>query len=239
MSLRMQLSLVFSAVIAFILITVAVSVYVLTERSLAAGLVERSTVTLNDLMRANIGLRDTVRQLPSDTFYQIVLVNPLEQARANTEPLSGALNYTGNSNLIGRLSTDARERLLSDGEFTTRIGSGEDAMVVHARLGAIQFPLEASPTPAVLSIGISGALMQETLTQLRVDLTLIVVFAFIGVAITVLIISSFVLRPLRRVSNAASKITSAALSERVPSVSNYIEIRDLTNSLNAMLGRLE
>lgn len=239
MSLRMQLSLVFSAVIAFILITVAVSVYVLTERSLAAGLVERSTVTLNDLMRANIGLRDTVRQLPSDTFYQIVLVNPLEQARANTEPLSGALNYTGNSNLIGRLSTDARERLLSDGEFTTRIGSGEDAMVVHARLGAIQFPLEASPTPAVFSIGISGALMQETLTQLRVDLTLIVVFAFIGVAITVLIISSFVLRPLRRVSNAASKITSAALSERVPSVSNYIEIRDLTNSLNAMLGRLE
>ena len=149
MSLRMQLSLVFSAVIAFILITVAVSVYVLTERSLATALVERSTVTLNDLMRANIGLRDTVRQLPSDTFYQIVLVNPLEQARGNAEPLSGALNYTGNSNLVSQLSSESRERLLAEGELTTRIGSGEEAVAVHARIGAIQFPLEAAPTPAV------------------------------------------------------------------------------------------
>lgn len=239
MSLRVQLSLVFSAIIAFILITVAVSVYVLTERSLTTALVERSTVTLNDLMRTNIGLRDTVRQLPSDTYYQIVLVNPLEQTRPDATPLSGPLNYTGNSDLIEQLDVTDREKLLREGELTTRIGSGEDVVAVHARIGAIQFPLEQAPTPAVFAIGISGALMQETLTQLRFDLTFIVLLAFLGVAITVWLVSSFVLRPLRRVATAASKITSSALSERVPSVSNYIEIRNLTSSLNAMLGRLE
>lgn len=239
MSLRVQLSLVFSAVIAFILISVAVSVYVLTERSLNAGLVERSTVTLNDLMRTNIGLRETVRQLPSDTYYQIVLINPLEATRDNAEPLTGVLNYTGNSNLIAVLTEEDRAQLLEAGELTTRIGDGEETIAVHARIGAIQFPLDSEPISAVFTVGISGAIMQGTLAQLRADLIGIVILAFLGVAVMVWFVSSIALRPLRRVTNAASKITSRALSERVPQVSNYVEIRELTDSLNAMLSRLE
>ncbi len=84
MSLRLRLTLFYSAFFAIVLSAVAVSVYLLTERSLNASLEERAQQAVTDLSAGAV--LEGLRQLPGDAYYEIVIVGRGETALTDANP---------------------------------------------------------------------------------------------------------------------------------------------------------
>ncbi|MEJ2667138.1 MAG: hypothetical protein P8Z81_08585, partial [Deinococcales bacterium] len=66
MSLRLRLTLFFSVFIALILSAAAVSVYILTQRSLTSALEDRAQQALADLTSGTVAVQEGLQKLPSD-----------------------------------------------------------------------------------------------------------------------------------------------------------------------------
>src|SRR5690606_11435306 len=78
-----------------------------------------------------------------------------------------------------------------------------------------------------------------TLDQLARDLVMTVVLAFAAFGLGVWVLSQRVLGPLRRVTDAAAKVSGSDLSLRVPVPDSRDEIHDLGQAINNMLDRLQ
>lgn len=239
MRLRLQLTLVFGAFIAIILSAVAVSVYFLTERSLTAGLREQAQRALTDITVGTSTLAEGLQKLPSNTYYQILLVGDPDAPGVTVSQLRTAFSYSANLNLITPLSDAALQRLIDDRSVSANVAVGGESISVLGQLGRMDFPREDRSFQATFLVGIPATLMKATLDQLKRDLVVTVVLAFLVFALGVWVLSERVLASLKSVTEAAGHVSGSDLSRRVPVPNSGDEITDLALSINHMLDRLQ
>ncbi|NLG09528.1 MAG: HAMP domain-containing histidine kinase [Deinococcales bacterium] len=240
MRLRLQLTLVFGAFIAVILSAVAASVYLLTERSLSAGVADRAESALAEITSGESTIAEGLQKLPSNTYYQILIVGAERRPETVAQIRSG-VSYSNfsNSNLVTTLSDSALQTLLEEGEVAASVTLNDESVRLMARLGRIDFPAQGRAFQAAFLVGIPVSLMNATLDQLQRDLMLTVLVAFLFFALGVWLLSERVLGPLKNVTEAAGHVSGSDLSRRVPVPHNRDEIRDLAVSINHMLDRLQ
>ncbi len=239
MRLRLQLTLVFGAFIAVILSAVAVSVYVLTERSLSAGVSDRAESALMEITSGASSISEALQKLPSNTYYQILIVGSAGSVPQSVAQLRTGVSYTYNSNLLNPLSDSALQSLLDSGKVSASLNLRGESLRVLGSLGRIDLQAQGRSVQAVFLVGIPANLLTATLDQLRRDLVLTVIIAFLVFALGVWLLSERVLGPLKRVTEAAGHVSGFDLSRRVPTSENRDEIRDLAVSINHMLDRLQ
>ncbi len=247
MTLRLRLAIFTSAFIAVILSAVAVSVYLLTERSLSANVEERASQALTDLTGGAVSTG--IQRLPGDAYYQIVLVaqaplQPSDVAAVRngvdfTQASSSVRSNPTNERLLPLLADRAVQELVDTGRVAgyATLSDGQRLRVLGG-LGTIEFSNEQVVTAAIL-VGLPIGTVQSTLDQLASDLGLTVVVAFLTFAIGVWLLSRRVLAPVQRVTQAAARVSGKDLSQRVPVASTDDELRALAFSINHMLDRLQ
>jgi two-component system, OmpR family, sensor kinase len=244
-TLRLRLTLFFSAFIAIILSAVAVSVYVLTERSLSTAVEERARQALIDLSRGS--LVAGLQQLPGDAYYQIVLLGPVDVPIADSADIRVGFNYDvpgrpnpTNVRLLEALPDRTVQDLVTQGEMAghATLPDGERLRVL-GELTTIDFPLQDVRFTAAVLVGLPASTVELALEQLAQDLGLTVVLAFLAFAVGVWMLSRQVLSPVQRVTHAASRVSSRDLSQRVPVPRSQDEMRELAVAINHMLDRLQ
>jgi two-component system, OmpR family, sensor kinase len=244
-TLRLRLTLFFSAFIAVILSAVAVSVYVLTERSLSTAVEDRAVQALTDLSRG--ALVTGLQQLPGDAYYQILLLGPVDVDVATVGDIRSGFNYEvpGRPNptdvrLLDALTDRTLNDLVSGGTLSghATLPDGERLRVL-GRLTTIEFPLQDVRFTAAVAVGLPASSVELALEQLAQDLGLTVVLAFLAFALGVWLLSRQVLAPVQRVTQAASRVSSRDLSQRVPVPRSQDEMRELAVAINHMLDRLQ
>jgi two-component system, OmpR family, sensor kinase len=247
MTLRLRLAIFTSAFIAVILSAVAVSVYLLTERSLSTAVEERARQALTDLSGGAIATG--LQRLPGDAYYQIVLVETSPALPSNvaairngvdyTQPASVRVNPTGDS-LLGLLSDRALQALVEGEELASYVTlANQERLRVLGALGTIAFPNQQVALTAVILVGVPTSNVQATLDQLARDLGLTVLVAFLAFALGVWWLARRVLAPVQRVTQAAAQVSSKDLQRRVPVPETDDELRALALSINHMLDRLQ
>lgn len=247
MTLRLRLALFTSAFMAVILSAVAVSVYVLTERSLSASVEERAVQALADLTGGAVATG--LQRLPGDAYYQIMLVAPVGGRPADVAAVRNGVDFTTASSsvrsnpseerLLGALTDRTLQELVDTGRlagFATLAGGVR--LRVLGGLGTIEFSNQQVVTAAIL-VGLPVGGVQDTLEQLARDLGLIVLVAFLAFAVGVWLLSRRVLAPVQRVTQAAARVSGTDLARRVPVPRSDDEMRALALSINHMLDRLQ
>lgn len=249
MSLRLRLTLFFSVFIAIILSAVAVSVYILTERSLTTALENRAQQALADLTSGTVPVREGLQKLPSDAYYQIILLGSANQVPNNPAGIRDGFPYRPSDyprpnptddSLVALMSNAALSDLLNAGHASSVVSlpSGEQ-LTVLAELGTLYFPAQSRTFEAVTFVGIPSSTVARTLDQLARNLVLTVLLAFLAFGAGVWLLSSRALQPLKRVTAAAARVSSRDLSQRVPTPRSRDEIREMAVTLNHMLDRLQ
>ncbi|MFW5899146.1 MAG: sensor histidine kinase [Jiangellaceae bacterium] len=247
MTLRLRLTLFYSAIFVIVLSAVAVSVYLLTERSLNASLEERAQQALTDLSSGAV--LEGLRKLPGDAYYEMVILGREGDVPSDPEVVRNGVPYVEPSRFRPNPTDDDLVSLLSDAALTEMLNSGEmaasvqlpsgESLRVLADVGRLRFPAEQVALSAAVFVGVPASNVTATLDQLAQDLGLTVVLAFVGFAVGVFLLSRQVLRPLERVTQAAGRVTGRDLSQRVPVPSSNDEMRELAVTLNHMLDRLQ
>ncbi|MFN2322510.1 MAG: sensor histidine kinase [Trueperaceae bacterium] len=247
MTLRLRLALFTSAFIAVILSAVAVSVYVLTERSLFSAVEERATQALADLTGGAVATG--LQRLPGDAHYQILLVAPAPGRPTDVESVRNGVDFTQASTavrsnpseerILGTLGDRTIQELVDTGRLAgyATLSDGTRLRVLGG-LGTIEFSNQQVVTAAIL-IGLPIGSVQATLDQLATDLGLIVLVAFLTFALGVWLLSRRVLAPVQRVTQAAARVSGTDLARRVPVPRSEDEMRALALSINHMLDRLQ
>src|SRR5690606_32344802 len=178
-------------------------------------------------------------KLPSDTYYQILLVGRQANMPTTVNDVKAGVPYRFNSNLLLQIPDSAVQSLLETGRTAVSLGTGTERLRVIGRMGTIADRQMQSNFQAVFLVGIPAALMESTLGQLARDLIVTVVVAFLAFTIGIWVLGERVLAPLRRVTEAAAKVSGADLSQRVPVTKGRDEIHDLGVAINNMLDRLQ
>lgn len=246
MTLRLRLAIFTSAFIALILSAVAVSVYLLTERSLGTAVEERASQALTDLSEGAIATG--LQRLPGDAYYQIILVETAPARPGSVTAIRNGVNYTQaavranptRDSLVELLPDRALEDLIADGELAGYVTlANQERLRVLGTLGTIAFPNQVVELTAVILVGLPTSNLQVTLEQLAQDLGLTVLVAFAAFAFGVWWLARQVLAPVQRVTQAASRVSGTDLSRRVPVPRTDDELRALALSINHMLDRLQ
>ena len=247
MTLRLRLTLFYSAFFAIVLSLVAVSVYVLTERSLNASLEERARQALTDLSAGAVV--EGLRQLPGDAYYEVRILGRGEAVPDSPQAIRDGVPYVEPSRYRPNPTDDSLVSLLSDGSLAEMLGSGSMAAGVQlpsgeqlrvlGDVGTLNFPSERLSLSAAVFVGMPASNVASIVDQLGQDLGLTVILAFVAFAVGVFLLSRQVLRPLERVTQAAERVTGRDLSHRVPVPASDDEMRNLAVTLNHMLDRLQ
>ena len=239
MRLRLQLTLVFGVFIAVILSAFAVSVYLLTERSLRAGVQERAQVAIAELTTGARSIVQGLQKLPSDSYFQILIVGQQGFIPDSPASLRAGVPYLNNYNLAASLPDSAIQTLLRTGAVSGMVDAEIGRMYVLGDLDRLEYRGQGTVVEAAYFVGVPAGMMAATLDQLARDLVLTVLVAFLAFALGVWILAERVLAPLKRVTAAAALVSGSDLSQRVPVSANQDEIRDLGVAINNMLGRLQ
>jgi len=221
--LRLQLTLVFGAFIAVILSAVAVSVYVLTERSLSVGITDQADRALAELTSGTSTIAQGVEKLPSDAHYQILLVGPAGRVPDSPSDFRGSVTWASNSGIVSSLPDSAVQSLLDTGQMTETVNVKGERLRVLGRLSTVNFTTGVPSVQAAFLVGIPASLMSQTLEQLARDLIATVLIAFIVFALGVWLLSERVLTPLKRVTAAAGLVSVSDLSNMLDRLQESFE----------------
>jgi len=239
MRLQLQLTLVFGVFIALILSAFAVAVYVLTERSLSAGLEERAELALAEITSGTTSISAGLLKLPSDTYYQVLLVGQPGRMPTTPNQFKASVPYRDNANLLFSLPDSAIQSLIDTDRTTVTLNAEGDRLRVIGKMGRIVDPSTQGTVEAAFLVGIPAGLTASTLDQLARDLIATVLIAFLAFTIGIWVLGERVLAPLRRVTAAAATVSGSDLSQRVPVTKGKDEIHDLGVAINNMLDRLQ
>lgn len=252
MSLRLRLTLFFSAFVVLILSAVAVSVYVLTESSLTSSLEERAAQALSDLTQGVVPVNEGLQKLPGDMYYQIVILGRAGNLPENPAAIRNGIVYSSaqtrrsnptNDSLVALVPDAALQQLLESngsGPVSTSVRlSDGDSLRVLAELGKLDRPAYQTSFEVAMFIGIPSSSVKRTADQLARDLGLTVIIAFLVFGIGVWLLSGRVLAPLKRVTAAAARVSGEDLSQRVPVPQSRDELHEMAVTINHMLGRLQ
>jgi heavy metal sensor kinase len=240
MSLRVRLTLFYSLFLALVLAGVAVAVYLFSQHSLIESVQDRARQAIREIQRdASAG----PQTLPRDAYLQVRGYDwpPREwQDLTRGESLTFVFERRNPTptDLYALLPESVYREVLETGHASTvlRVPEGPTLAVYLTQQtlalgeGTLQLPatlLVAYPIPA------------DRLTQLRFDLIRTVVAAFLIFGLGVWLLSQQVLYPLKRVTQAAAKVSGEDLSQRVPVPKTRDEVSELAVTLNHMLARLQ
>ena len=239
MSLRLRLTLFFSAFIAVILSAVALSVYALTERSLQTTIEERARQALTEIQRERY-INEGVTKVPGDIYHHVMLVAPPGEPVNSINDIRYGVTYALRTRLADHLTEADLQTLVDTGSVATtaRLQNGE-SVYLAGRIVTVTEGVRDSSYRALVMVGVPTSEVNSTLNKLSSDLGITVVLAFIAFAIGVWLLSRQVLAPLQRVTQAASRVTGRDLSHRVPVPRSNDEIREMALTLNRMLDRLQ
>ena len=251
MSLRIRLTLFFTLFLAFVLTAAAAVVYGFTQRSILESVETRANQTYRDLfanVQDNSGSRflsGWAQGLSNDGTYYVTIGEPTstEDFRVlfqyvRPRGLNTFVPVNTTNTIADELSSADLQTLLETGSLVTRISTeSEDELLVRAGRGTFQLGIATLDAPTVLMVGLP--VPTDTLAQLRRNLVYTVLIAFIIFALGVYLLSSRVLLPLKRVTTAASRVSSQDLSQRVPVPKSHDEVGELSVTLNRMLERLQ
>lgn len=228
-SLQLRLTLVFTAFLALVLIVVAVVVYGLTQRSIletVASRAEQEYSNALEAMRQNPALDSSTRggwvqNLSGDTqlFVNIYLPEPQLSARSTPffaferVPQMYVVKDAGGEALSEYLGDADLQRLLS-GEPLSQVVRDVRGRTWYVEGRLERFNLSNLEVPAAMMVALPVS--TDTLSQLRINLIQTIVVAFVGFALGVWFLAQRVLAPLKQVTQAASRISSHDLSQRVP-----------------------
>ncbi len=247
MTLRLRLTIFYSAFIAIILSAMAVSVYLLTERSLTTAVEERAQQAFADLSGGAI--LTGLQRLPGDAYYQIILLSDQGITPTSVADLRDGFTYTDPSRFRENPTDDRPLDFLSDrslqalvdGERLDGIATlpGGERLRVLGELTAITFPSQNLTFTAAILVGVPTSAVEATLAQLAQDLGFAVIGAFLVFAVGVWWLSRQVLAPVQRVTQGAARVSSRDLSQRVPVPRSHDEMFELAVAINHMLDRLQ
>ena len=247
MTLRLRLTLFYAAFFAIVVSAVAVSVYLLTERSLTASLEERARQALDDLSSGAI--LEGLRKLPGDAYYEVLIVGQDGTVPGEPELVRAGVPYVDPARYRPNPTDDSLVELLSDASLRDMLATGSltavvtlpsgERLQVLGDIGRLTFSAQQMALSAAVFVGVPATSVAASLDQLARDLGLIVVASFVAFGAGVFLLSRQVLRPLERVTQAASGVSGRDLSKRVPVPASQDEMRELAVTLNRMLERLE
>ncbi|CAN5585540.1 hypothetical protein BH24DEI1_BH24DEI1_11750 [soil metagenome] len=254
MSLRLRLTLVYTAFLALVLVVVAWGVYALTERSLIAQLENRVAEVMR-IFASNANLTEAYQALQASEHgalheFLVYPARPLsaeQVARGSWQSWQVPMSAEGGApsretSLWSALSARDRERLAREGQLALRVsGPGGQTHVVQARLlrHSLDNGQENLNFYAAHLIALPTSSIQPILRQLAVNLVTMVVAAFGLFAVGVWLLSGQALLPVKRVTAAAARIGSQDLAQRVPVPKSEDEMSELAVAINHMLARLQ
>lgn len=240
MSLRLRLTLFFSAFVALTLAIVAVASFVLTERFLDQALMQRADEAMDRLDGARYSEIDTL--LPSDIRWDMQLLGAADRAIESVTDLGlFASSFEPSDFLLRDLLTEVDlQRLVDFGDVTlhTRVDTGEDVLLA-ARLGTVVFQPGMDRFLVILLVAVPSTSFTTALGQLRTSLFLTALGGFVIFGLGVWFLSQRVLSPLKRITNSAARVTGQDLSQRVPVPRSNDEMKEMAVTINRMLDRLQ
>lgn len=258
-SLQLRLTLLFAAFMVLVLILVGVFVYSLTRHSLVESVQVQADQAHRDvlslLQQGPAASRNSwVQNLPSDALLYVNIY--LSDLRGPYTPgLFAAFERVPSSPTVVPTDGNGVARLIGEDRFRTLQQTGNLRTNVTAEDGTIwvvrahhdvlrivsspsAFGAEQSvdaPTLVTVALPVRG----ETLAQLRTTLTQTILAALLVFPLGVWFLAQRALAPLKRMTRAASRISSQDLSQRVPVPKSRDEVGELSLTLNRMLDRLQ
>ena len=247
MSLRFRLTLYYSFFVALVLVLVALAVYTLTERSLIGSLEARTEAMMEGVLERS-DVRIGAQTLTSDAYYlaYIYLFQPIEEPADLRRGVLNTADQLARAPVHQNPTADNLFNYLSDETYRTafeqggafqqlRLPEGGGRWVAYVRRhGVARDPVNYEALSLVALPVPTG-----TLASLRTLLIQTIFFAFIAFTIGVWLLSSKVLMPVKRVTDATALITEQDLSQRVPVPKTHDELEELAVTLNHMLDRLQ
>jgi two-component system, OmpR family, sensor kinase len=262
-SLRLRLTLFYTLFLAVVLVVVAAAVYGFTVNSFVNTLQERSKTLLDQFVVRNFDpnpTSDATQSIPRDAYFLVRFITyeptSLEELsrRIDTGFTLTAQNLTNSDHrnptsddLFAYLSPSVLEDLYSSKRAYARIILPERRQIV-AYLRQFNFQRAVSVSsgqrvippdsyPAVALVGFE--LPTQTFRDLLRLLLRTILIAFLVFGAGVWLLSYRVLLPVKRVTHAASQVTGLDLSQRVPLPKANDEMRELAETVNNMLDRLQ
>src|SRR5690606_36049451 len=119
-----------------------------------------------------------VQKLPSDTYYEILLLGLPGHTPVLPAELRNGFPYAYNKSLVPSISDASAQTLLTDGQMSGTINVRGETVRVFGRLSTLSL-MEGGPTvQAAFLVGIPASLLTQTLDQLAQDLIATVLIAF-------------------------------------------------------------
>lgn len=223
-NLRVRVTLVASLVITAAVVLGAILLYLLQIHAVRG--------TLDDQLRTYA--TQIVQSTPTGKWPRVLAPSTLDaNAQAQVVAADGRV-LAATRNLVGLPAVYA----LPDRSATpVRLKAADGVIPSDVRVVAIRQTVAGEPvtiitgTPTTLLTNLRSAFTSNLLIGFPVILLL--------AALAVWLIVGRALRPVERIRNAVTDITSADLSQRVPEPGTHDEIGQLARTMNDMLGRLE
>ena len=113
------------------------------------------------------------------------------------------------------------------------------AQVDTLELVNVSKPLEYSNSQLILSLARSSTVLQQQLASLQLYLFVAIVIAISLAAILVFMVSGWILRPIKQLALAAVTVKTSKDIHSIPLPATHDESRQLAESINAMLERIQ
>ena len=242
LSLQLRLTLFFAGFLVLVLIFVGVLVYSLTRRSLIDNLEAQTSQAYADVLesiRQNPSSFPTsrsnwVQSLPSDALLYVniylsslggPLAPPIFVAFERPPRLSTVVVSPAGEGLVSLVGEENFTSLRQTGQLDANVTATDGTIwVVRARreifslstAGLPSFDSATGITDAPTLVAVAMPVRSDTLTQLRTNLIQTILVALIVFPFGVWLLAQRALTPLKRMTKAASRISSQDLSQRVP-----------------------
>lgn len=254
MSLRLRLTLFYTLFLALVLVAVAAAVYAFTVNSFVNQLETRSKALLDQVASRSFDFRsnsDATEVLPKDAYFLGVIIDARPTSQEDlaekldrgfvisAQVLSPNSDHRNPSpeNLFASLSPNVIKDLYQKRFAYTRITLPDRRQIV-AYVKQVGFERGTSnPYPGVALVGFQ--LPTETFNDLLRLLLRTLLIAFLVFGAGVWLLSYRVLLPVKRVTHAASQVTGLDLTQRVPIPKANDEMKELAETVNNMLDRLQ
>jgi signal transduction histidine kinase len=252
MSLRVRLTLFYTLFLAIVLIVVAVAVYFYTRNSLIEQLQERATLLDSQIRTRGYDLERSATDgsptevLPKDAYFLARIYtyppNTLEDFRGGSTFSAQMLSRNPDhinptsDDLFKYISDSDLQRVVNQNRSLVQINV-EDRRMIIAQVSKTEIVRANLEYDALTLVGFEfpTSTMRDLLKSLLRTLTI----AFGVFALGVWLLSYRVLQPVKRVTRAASMVTGLDLSQRVPVPKTQDEMKDLAETINHMLDRLQ
>ncbi len=264
LSLQLRLTLFFAGFLVLVLIFVGVLVYSLTRRSLVDNVEAQTGQAYTDVLEA-IGQNPStspssrsswVQSLPSDALFyvNIYLGDPrgpltpnLFVAFERVPMLPTVVVSPDGAGITKLVGEDQFAELQQTGRLQTNVTAADGTIWVVRAEREIFGTIANSPffnpsdgnVDAPTLVAVAMPVRSDTMTQLRTNLIQTILVALIVFPFGVWLLAQRALTPLKRMTKAASRISSQDLSQRVPVPKSRDEVGELSVTLNRMLGRLQ